>query len=131
MINGNDILAASLALMDESTAEGYENRAVALLNTLIGRCYGVSAETHSPIPNNWKSITSLEDEIEGIDKTLCLAAMPYGLAALLYLEEDPVRSRSWWSIFLEQLELCRRTPRSFEPISNLYGGMEHSCYGSW
>ena len=131
MITGNDILSASLAIMDEAASDDYSARAVPILNTLIGRCYAISAETETPVPNNWKSIVSLSDEVTSIDKTLCISGIPYGLAALLYLEEDPVRSRSWWSIFLEQMELSKRTPRHFEPIKNVYGGVEHSGYGRW
>lgn len=127
-----DIYNAALAIMNESDPDGgYAGRTAAIVNTLIGDCWRVSEQHRFGPHSTWKPVSSLDDTVSGIDVTLCLAAMPYGLAAMLYLDEDPVRSRSWWSVYQEQYEKCRRSPGSFESVEDLYGGVEMGRYGQW
>lgn len=131
-INARKVFDAALSIMDETeNAEHFEPRAVAVLNTLIGDCWRVSEEHEKGPHSTWTAIASLDDDIEGIDQTLVLAAMPYGLAAQLYLENDPLRSNSWWQIYQEQYEKCRRSPMSIEPIADVYGGIGFGQYGRW
>ena len=104
----NDIYSAALAIMGEETSAEYEARTPGIVNALIGRCFQASERYETGPHSMWTPVGALTDAVCDLDRTLALSAMPYGLAALLYLDEDPARSSSWWSIFLEQVELCRR-----------------------
>ena len=131
-VQARKIFETALGIMDEQeSAAHFEGRAVAVLNTLIGDCWRVSEEHERGPHSTWVAINSLEDTVEGIDNTLALSAMPYGLAAQLYLENDPLRANSWWQIYQEQYEKCRRSPMSIEPIEDEYGGIGFGCYGRW
>lgn len=131
-VKAQTIFETALSIMDEvESAEHFRGRAVPILNTLIGDCWRVSEEHEKGPHSTWKAIATLEDTVEGIDQTLALSAMPYGLAAQLYLENDPIRANSWWQIYQEQYEKCRRSPMSIEPIVDEYGGVEAGCFGRW
>jgi len=130
-VTAEEIYAAAIAVMDEEDCDDYRKRSVPILNSLIGRCYTVSEQYETGPHSFWQGVAALSEQVRGLDKTLCLSALPFGLAALLYLEEDPARSRSWWSVFLEQLELCKRSPGQIEAIGNVYGGLEHCGWGRW
>ena len=126
----NDIYSAALAIMGEETSAEYEARTPGIVNALIGRCFQASERYETGPHSMWTPVGALTDAVCDLDRTLALSAMPYGLAALLYLDEDPARSSSWWSIFLEQVELCRRSPAEFEPVENVYGAPETN-FGRW
>lgn len=92
-MTGNELLAAALALFAETDAsdETYQALAVPYINTVLAEAFncnnrirrfnGISA--HSMIP----AITSLSDEID-YEEELLRSALPYGLAAKLYFDED-------------------------------------------
>lgn len=122
----------ALAIMHESDDDNsYIERSPAILNTLIGRCWRFSEEHEYGKHSTWTPITSIDDDIEGLDRTLCLSALPYGLAAQLYLDEDPVRSNSYWGVFQEQVDMCSRSPKAIEPIEDVYGGLGKNDYARW
>lgn len=131
-VSVREIYNGALALMGESDSDHYRNRTPDLVNTLLGRCRLVCGSAAEGGHSAWLPVAGLEDTVEGIDKSVALSAMPYGLAAQLYLQEDPVSARSWWDIFQENLELLGRgRPAVVEDITDVYGGIGHGSYGGW
>lgn len=128
-----DVLNAALAIMNEQDIDGsYAERSVFIINTLIGQCWQISEDYEGgTLRASWTPVTDINDEISGIDKTVALSVMPYGLAALLYLDEDPQRSNSWWQLYQEGLDQARRVPTGFEPIVDVYGWQETESFGRW
>lgn len=127
-----EIYNAALNIMNESGSESYRSRTPAIVNTLIGRCWMASEEHQRGGHSMWTPVNAMSDVVDNIDDTLARSAMPYGLAAMLYLDEDPLRSRSWWDVFQETVELCRRNrPADPEPIDNVYGGFGYDGFGRW
>ena len=126
-----DIYDIATAIIDEAGNADFEARTPQLINALMGRCFNVSEEYETGPHSMWTPVKDMSDSVEGIDRTVCLSAMPYGLAALLVLDYDPVKSRSLWSVFLEQLDICRRSPADFEPIADVYGTQDIGQYGRW
>lgn len=123
-VTARDIYNSALAIMHEKPAEDYEERALAIINTLIGQSWAFSADHDFGPHNLWTPAADMNSELEGVDISIALSGMPYGLAAMLYLDEDPVRSGSWWDIWQEALATFRRCrPASFETIKDVYGGI--------
>lgn len=131
-VSVQEIYEAALSIMDENDCEDYRKRTPALVSALMGRCW-VQSEKHPGGGHSaWLPVTSMEDTVEGIDNSIALSAMPYGLAAQLYMQEDPVSAQSWWNIFQENLELFRMSrPAQVEDITDVYGGIEHGRFGRW
>lgn len=127
-----DIYNSALAIMHEDGTEDYAVRVPAIVNTLIGQCWSAS-EQHQFGPHSlWTPVENMEDIIEGVDISLSLSAMPYGLAAMLFLDEDPIRSNSWWEVWQEALAMFRRNrPAEIEPIMDVYGGFGCNEHGRW
>ena len=127
-----EIYEIALALMNEPDQETYRSRVPVLLSSLIGRVWQFSEEHEFGPHSMFSPVSALTDTVEGLDRTLMCSVLPYGLAALLYLDEDPARANSWWGIFSEELDLCARNrPAAFERIENAYGGPEHGQFGRW
>ena len=127
-----DIYNTALAIMDESGTSDYEKRTPPIVNSMMGAVWMASEQHHFGPHSMWTPVTDMSDEVSGVDQSLALSAMPYGLAAQLYLGEDHVRAGSWWAIFEERLALFKRNrPAEFESIDNYYGGCELSEFGRW
>lgn len=127
-----DIYNSALAIMHEKDAEDYSSRAPAIINTLIGQCWNASEE-HGFGPHSlWTPVEDMASVVAGVDLSLSLSAMPYGLAAQLYIDEDPIRAGAWWDIWQEALALFRRNrPAEIEPIQDMYGGFGCVEFGRW
>ena len=122
---------AALAIMNEPAEDSYQTRAIPIVNTLIGQCWQMSAEYDTGRRDMWTPVTDIDDEIVGIDMNIALSVMPYGLAAMLYLDEDAARANSWWQIYQENLVDSRRNPAEFESVSDVYGCFEFHSDGRW
>lgn len=132
-ITVQDVFDIAIRLMDaqnESTGatdtadtREYRVRTPALLNSILDRAYPAS-DTYPGVEGGVRPVcpktASMEDEI-GLDGRICTGVLPYGLAALLLTEENPVLSNFFWQTFLEQLEEARRG------LSGGIGGVE-DCY---
>lgn len=126
------VYETALSIMNESDETSYTNRVVGIVNTLIGQCWQMSAEYDTGRRDMWTPVTDIDDEIIGIDMNIALSVMPYGLAAMLYLDEDAGRANSWWGIYQENLADSRRNPAEFEPIVDEYGCREYcDSFGRW
>lgn len=127
-----DVYNSALAIMNEVTDPSYENRVVPLVNSLIGQCWQMSEEYDTGSRSMWTPVTDINDEIIGIDQNIAMSVMPFGLAALLYLDEDSVRSNSWWQVYQDGLIDARRTPAQFERIEDVYGILpSNNLDGRW
>jgi len=68
-------------------------------------------------------IKEFTDEI-ALDDGICRAVMPYGLAALLFLEEYPEAAAFFHQRYSElKLQLARQLGACAQPIENLYGAL--------
>lgn len=131
-VNVQEIYDAALAIMDEKDNAEYRRRTPALVSALMGRCFVCSQEYSADRHGLWLPVTAMEDTVQGIDSGIALSAMPYGLAAQLYLQEDPVSARSWWDIFQENLQQLRTSrPAVVQDIADVYGGIEYGRFGGW
>lgn len=131
LIRVKDIYKAALSILDEEDSKLLRDRTPAIVNTLIGRCYPMSETFDGESRSMWKPVCDLDDTVEGIDRTLCLSAMPYGLGAILVLDYDAVKSKSLWSVFQEMLERFRNAPGQFAAIEDVYGGIEKGEAARW
>jgi hypothetical protein len=125
-----------MAILDElserdGAAERRENRAyqlrfVPLANQVCHELYPLSDDYAAAIGRRGvpTKITSLDDTVP-LDEFLCVAAMPYALAARLVVDENPTVAAFWERKFQESLaRYGSATPREFEPITDVYGGLE-------
>lgn len=142
-----DIFDIAIRLMDsqnESTGstetadtKEYRLRTVSLLNSILDRAFPYSDNYREALEAaNGKrpicpKVAEMADEV-ALDERICTGALPYGLAGLLLLEEDPSRANFFWQTFLEQLELSRQSlPSVIGEVEDLYGGIEHGEFGAW
>lgn len=143
-----DIFDIAIHLMDaqnESTGstdtadtKEYRLRTVSLLNSILDRAYPYSDLYRNDVANATggrrpicPKVADFLDEV-ALDERICTGALPYGLAGLLLLEEDPSRADFFWQTFLEQLELCRQSlPSGIGEVEDVYGGIEYGWFGAW
>lgn len=132
----SDVFDAAMGLMDELSPTGtaqtsdtqeYKFRTPAIVGIMAAefrmRTGGRGAFT---------AVSALDDYINGIDDAYALGVMPYGLAANLLVDENPAAA-SFFQQRYEQLqyEYIRHIPALFEPIDNVYGGIEHGEAARW
>lgn len=111
MASAQVVFDAAMALMDEtepSDAAEYTGRAVDILNILIQECYPYSDTYRKPKKAGVRSvadnISSLADDIN-LDDYVCYSVLPYGLAAHLFIDDNPTSA----SFFQQRYEeLLRR-----------------------
>ena len=128
----NDIYLAALSLLDAQDMDNnYKDRSVAIINALMSRCWQYTEDYKGGSRSGFTAISSLDDELVGFDDTLVFGVMPYGLAAALYIGEDPLRANSWQQQFEENLFEARRIPSSIEPIEDVYGFVNPSSFARW
>lgn len=132
MITAKDVYDAALAIMNETDSDNsYRTRTPAIINSLLPRCWQYTERYNGGSRSGWKPVCNITDRLFGIDDTVALGVMPYGLAAILYAGEDPVLANSWQQIFEEALYEARRIPKEFEPIEDVYGCVDHSYGSRW
>lgn len=118
--------------MNETDAdESYSGRSVPIINALLSQCYQYTEAYDGGYRSGWQPIDDLDDVITGFDLTLLLGVMPYGLAAALYIDEDPARANSWQQQYEEGLLNARRVPHDLEPITDVYGCADPTSFARW
>lgn len=145
MTTAQEVFDYAIHLMDEQnentgetdtvdTAE-YKGRTLSILNVLRGELYPFSdtftdGETGKrPI---CEKITDFTSAI-GLDDYICESVMPYGLAATLMMQENPV-SANFFQQRYDELKnlLARGLPAVSEDIEDVYGSsFDHNVYGAW
>lgn len=132
MATVQQVYESALAIMNETTDLSYENRVIPLVNALIGQCWQMSEDYDTGSRSIWLPVEDKNDEIIGIDQTIALSVMPYGLAAQLYLDEDSIRANSWWQVYQDGLVDARRSPAKFKGIEDVYGILQSNNQdGRW
>lgn len=133
MAKVSDVYTAALSIMDEEDFDGaYGERSIGIINTLLGQCWLFTESYDSGSRSGWTPVSDFKDELCGVDNTIALSVMPYGLAAILFAGEDALRANSWWQIYQEGITNARRSPAEIEPIEDVYGvASSHNDYGEW
>lgn len=120
---------------DTADTKEYNLRTVSLLNSVLDKAYPYSDNYREAVTGGKRPIcpkvTSMTDEVQ-LDEAICTAALPYALAGLLLLEEDPTRANFFMQMFEEMLEQCRKgLPAVESTVEDVYGGIEHGEFGAW
>ncbi len=135
MTTVESVFNAAMGLMDELDASGearsadtmeYELRAPSILNALTAELRTLTGED-----GDWLPAEGMEDSLP-VDSNYGLAAMPYGLAANLLVDENPAPA----SFFQQRYEELRavylaRRKASIEDIEMLYGGVGQGEFARW
>lgn len=134
MVELSQIFNTAMALMDELPSTGsprdtsdYEARTPAIIGSLIGELMVITGEREMPtLPED------LDDPIEGVEDTFALAALHYGLAANLLVDENPAAA-SFYEQRYEELRdrYLSRLPAKTGEIEDMYGGIEYGRFGRW
>lgn len=120
---------------DTADTKEYNLRTVSLLNSVLDKAYPYSDNYREAVTGGKRPIcpkvTSMADEVQ-LDEAICTAALPYALAGLLLLEEDPTRANFFMQMFEEMLEQCRKgLPAVESTVEDVYGGIEYGQFGAW
>lgn len=120
---------------DTADTKEYNLRTVSLLNSVLDKAYPYSDNYREAVTGGKRPIcpkvTSMADEVQ-LDEAICTAALPYALAGLLLLEEDPTRANFFMQMFEEMLEQCRKgLPAVESTVDDVYGGIEYGQFGAW
>lgn len=120
---------------DTADTKEYNLRTVSLLNSVLDKAYLYSDNYREAVTGGKRPIcpkvTSMTDEVQ-LDEAICTAALPYALAGLLLLEEDPTRANFFMQMFEEMLEQCRKgLPAVESTVEDVYGGIEYGQFGAW
>lgn len=120
---------------DTADTKEYNLRTVSLLNSVLDKAYPYSDNYREAVTGGKRPIcpkvTSMTDEVQ-LDEAICTAALPYALAGLLLLEEDPTRANFFMQMFEEMLEQCRKgLPAMESTVEDVYGGIEYGQFGAW
>ncbi|HIS97144.1 MAG TPA: hypothetical protein IAD42_04135 [Candidatus Scatomorpha pullistercoris] len=135
MTTVESVFKAAMVLMDELSSTGeartsdtkeYELRAPSILNALTAELRTLMGETA-----DWLPAEGMDDSLP-VDTNYGLAAMPYGLAANLLVDENPSAA----SFFQQRYEELRavylaRRRADIDDIEMLYGGIGHGEFARW
>lgn len=145
MITAQEVFDRAIHLMDEQneytgktdtvdTAE-YKGRTLSILNVLRGELYPFSDTFTDGEPGKRSICEKIPDFTSaiGLDDYICESVMPYGLAATLMMQENPV-SANFFQQRYDELKslLARGMPAVSEDIEDVYGSsFDHNVYGAW
>ena len=74
---------------------------------------------------------ALTDELD-LDQYICESVLPWGLAALLIIDDDRDKYNAYWDEFEKGIALARNSlPSEIGEVEDVYGGIEHGEYGAW
>lgn len=125
---------SSAGLSDTSDTVDYKARALRIINNLQSELYPFSDSCTAatagirPIPTLLAAFT---DVITDLDNYLAMTVLPYGLAALLLLDESPSTASFYQQRYEELKAAARSLPVAFEAIEDVYLGIENGEYSSW
>lgn len=138
-----EIFDIAIHLMDEQSESGgvtltadtkeYSYRTPSALNSILNWVYPYS-DTYTEALNGkrptYPKVESMDDEID-MDDYICLAVLPYGLAARL-AEESSVMKDWFEQTFLERIAAARKTmPATDGTAEDVYGGIEYGEFSQW
>ena len=124
-MTADDLYGAALALMAESRdrAKGYRDKLVPLVNLLLAGAYPAEqalrrARGHPPLAALPRIAT--EGEELPYREELLAGALPYGLAGMRVMDDDPGKANFFNAMF--DTALAKYSPADFEEIVDWYGG---------
>ena len=135
MVEAQTIFNLAMGIMDElsptgeamsSNTKDYEYRTPAILNAL-------TAEIKMLLGDNegWTPTESLSDYVS-VDNNFAYAAMGYGLAANLLVDENPTAAAFYQQRYEEmRAQYLRSVSSEIEGIENMYGGIEYGRFSRW
>lgn len=138
----SDVFDVTMQLIDEvsdtgatqtTDTEEYRNRTIGIMNILISECYPFSDEKdNTKLDSAWRAVEAFDDSLKGIDNTLALGVMPYGLAANLLTDENPTAANYYQQRYEALLAAKRsRMQADVGEIENVYGGIEYGYFSRW
>lgn len=138
----SDVFDVTMQLIDEvsdtgatqtTDTEEYKNRTIGIMNILISECYPFSDEKdNTKLDSAWRAVQEFDDSLKGIDNTLALGVMPYGLAANLLTDENPTAANYYQQRYEALLAAKRsRMQADVGEIENVYGGIEYGYFSRW
>lgn len=138
----SDVFDVTMQLIDEvsdtgatqtTDTEEYRNRTIGIMNILISECYPFSDEKdNTKLDSAWRAVEEFDDSLKGIDNTLALGVMPYGLAANLLTDENPTAANYYQQRYEALLAAKRiRMQADVGEIENVYGGIEYGYFSRW
>lgn len=139
----NYIFDQAIKLMDEQSDTGmsvwsdtqeYQTRAIAILNALIGECYPYSDTYNIITPGKRpiaQTVSSMTDVVY-LDDSIAKSVLPYGLAAELIKNDDPMLGNYFLQRYQELLARHAKTlPAAWDTIEDVYGIVDHSSFARW
>ena len=124
-MTADDLYGAALALMAESRdrAKGYRDKLVHLVNLLLAGAYPAEqtlrrATGHPPLAD-LPRITTEGEELPYREE-LRAGALPYGLAGMLVMDDDPGKANYFNAV--HDAALAALSPADFVPVADCYGG---------
>lgn len=136
MTKAGDVFSLSLALMNirEGSGDetGYRERALGLMNLLQAELYDVSEGTEAGCGHAVPPLLRSFDSTVQLDDLLARTVMPYGLAAMLFNDEEPTLAEGFLSKFRELKSAARGSiPPELSEVTDFYGISEYSEMGAW
>lgn len=136
-MTGQEVFDVAMSLMDNKDMERYQAvnteyrpRALDIINLLCAELYpycAVFTGEGRPAP---PLLSNINDAVP-LDESVSRQILPYGLAAHLFLMEDPGSAAFFQERYEEgKARIARGWPRDWEPIEDAYG-QEYNDYGSW
>ena len=125
-MTANDLYERALALIAEEDSSVYSAFAVPLINSLIADTYitnnTIRVYANKKPLDSIPAITALTDELPCED-TLTLAALPYGLASKLLIDDvDLNRMVFFYNMYVNAVKECFKAIST--SIDDVYGGIE-------
>ncbi len=137
------IFDQAIKLMDEQSDTGasewadteeYKNRALAIMNVLIGECYPFSDTYRVDVPGQrpvCPPVVSLDDVVH-LDDSIAKTVLPYGLASELIKNDDPTMGNYFLQRYQELLARHAKTlPAQWDTIEDVYGGIQFTQFAGW
>ena len=119
MASGFDVFKSAMALMDELDVSDYNEyiyRAVNILNALIQEVYPYSDTYIKPTQPHKRSTPEMLDVADitqatadlDLDDYITFTVLPYGLAAHLFIDDNPASAQFFQQRYEELLERLKR-----------------------
>ena len=140
MASGYDVFTSAMALMDEMDVNDYSEytkRAVHILNGLIQEVYPYSDTYKKPKKTGQRStadiitvsdITDATGDLD-LDDYITVSVLPYGLAAHLFIDDNPTSAQFFQQRYEELLNRLKTEGRLAES-EDIYDVYSHNGEGT-